>query len=100
MMMMWIPFMLFFTSSITYGNCKFELVFATTKYSVVLYFRYIYLSNNEKTGFKSRELKSVHIDAEGQYIRLVIHKNHINKFNVYNQVMRFLLLFLFFQLLS
>nr|CAB3229838.1 centrosomal protein of 104 kDa [Phallusia mammillata] len=47
---------------------------------------YIYLSNNEKTGFKSRELKSVHVDAEGRYIRLVIHKNHINKFNLYNQI--------------
>ncbi|CAK8671857.1 centrosomal protein of 104 kDa-like isoform X2 [Clavelina lepadiformis] len=47
---------------------------------------YIYLSNNEKTGFKSRELKSVHIDAEGQYLRLVVHKNHLNKYNLYNQV--------------
>uniref|UniRef100_H2Z820 Centrosomal protein of 104 kDa n=1 Tax=Ciona savignyi TaxID=51511 RepID=H2Z820_CIOSA len=47
---------------------------------------YIYLSNNEKTGFKSRELKSVHVDADGEYLRLVVHKNHMNKFNLYNQV--------------
>jgi len=46
---------------------------------------YIYLSNNEKTGFKSRELKSVHVDAEGQYVRVLIHKSHPNKFNTYNQ---------------
>jgi len=46
---------------------------------------YIYLSNNEKTGFKSRELKSVHVDTEGQYIRILVHKNHLNKFNIYNQ---------------
>nr|XP_018668059.1 centrosomal protein of 104 kDa isoform X1 [Ciona intestinalis] len=47
---------------------------------------YIYLSNNEKTGFKARELKSVHVDADGHFLRLVVHKNHMNKFNLYNQV--------------
>ena len=44
------------------------------------------LSDNEKTGFKARELKSVHVDAIGVYLKLVIHKNHINKHNLYNQV--------------
>jgi len=53
---------------------------------VTFCFSYIYLSSNEKTGFKSRELKSVHVDAEGRYIRMIIHKNHMNKFNLYNQV--------------
>jgi len=46
---------------------------------------YIYLSNNEKTGFKSRELKSVHVNTEGLFVRVLIHKNHLNKFNIYNQ---------------
>ncbi|XP_039259269.2 centrosomal protein of 104 kDa-like [Styela clava] len=47
---------------------------------------YIYLSSNEKTGYKSRELKSVHVDTEGTMLKLVLHKNHLNKFNLYNQV--------------
>ncbi|KAJ8021473.1 hypothetical protein HOLleu_38689 [Holothuria leucospilota] len=47
---------------------------------------YVTMSDNERTSFKARELKSVHVDAVGQYVRLVLHKNYINKFNLYNQV--------------
>ncbi|XP_067659383.1 centrosomal protein of 104 kDa-like isoform X2 [Haliotis asinina] len=47
---------------------------------------YVSLSDNEKTGYKARELKSVHVDAVGVYLKLIIHKNHVNKFNLYNQV--------------
>lgn len=44
------------------------------------------LSDNEKTGFKARELKSVQVDAVGVFLKLNIHKNHMNKYNMYNQV--------------
>ena len=44
------------------------------------------LSDNEKTGYKARELKSVHVDAVGSFLRLNIHKNHINRQNLCNQV--------------
>ena len=44
------------------------------------------MSDNEKTGFKARELKSVQVDAVGVFLKLNIHKNHINKYNMYNQV--------------
>ncbi|GFO45194.1 centrosomal protein of 104 kda-like isoform x4, partial [Plakobranchus ocellatus] len=47
---------------------------------------YVSLSDNEKTGFKARELKSVHVDAVGHFLKLNIHKNHVNKHNLYNQV--------------
>lgn len=47
---------------------------------------YVSLSDNEKTGFKARELKSVQVDAVGVFLKLNIHKNHINKYNLYNQV--------------
>ncbi|XP_071482021.1 centrosomal protein of 104 kDa-like [Diadema antillarum] len=47
---------------------------------------FVTLSENSKTGFKARELKSVHVDAIGKYLRLVIYKNHVNKYNMYNQV--------------
>ncbi|XP_071772798.1 centrosomal protein of 104 kDa [Centroberyx gerrardi] len=47
---------------------------------------YVSLSDNEKTGFKSRELKSVHVDAIGTYLRITFHRNHTNRYNLYNQV--------------
>lgn len=48
--------------------------------------RYVSLSDNEKTAFKSRELKSVHVDAVGTYLRITFHRNHVNRYNHYNQV--------------
>ncbi|KFP26046.1 Centrosomal protein of 104 kDa [Colius striatus] len=47
---------------------------------------YVALSDNEKTGFEARELKSVYIDAVGQYLKLIFHKNYVNKYNLYGQV--------------
>ncbi|KAM9350454.1 centrosomal protein of 104 kDa [Symphorus nematophorus] len=47
---------------------------------------YVSLSDNEKTGFKARELKSVHVDAIGTYLRITLHRNHVNRYNQYNQV--------------
>ncbi|XP_034162529.1 centrosomal protein of 104 kDa isoform X2 [Pangasianodon hypophthalmus] len=46
---------------------------------------YVSLSTNEKTGFRARELKSVHVDAVGTYLKLTFHKNHVNQYNIYNQ---------------
>jgi len=48
--------------------------------------RYVALSPNDKTGFRARELKSIHVDAVGCFVKFVIHKNHINKHNSFNQV--------------
>eukprot|EP00116_Pleurobrachia_bachei_P001777 sb/3462039/ len=47
---------------------------------------YISFEPNEKTSFKARELKSVHLDCEGVFIKLVCHKNHVNNLNIFNQV--------------
>ncbi|KAM4609915.1 centrosomal protein of 104 kDa [Polymixia lowei] len=47
---------------------------------------YVSLSDNEKTGFKARELKSVHVDAVGMYLKITLHRNHDNRYNLYNQV--------------
>ncbi|XP_035500874.2 centrosomal protein of 104 kDa isoform X1 [Scophthalmus maximus] len=47
---------------------------------------YVSLSDNEKTGFKARELKSVHVDAVGTYLRITFHTNHVNGYNHHNQV--------------
>ncbi|XP_051950699.1 centrosomal protein of 104 kDa isoform X2 [Xyrauchen texanus] len=47
---------------------------------------YVSLSDNEKTSFRARELKSVHVDAVGAYLKLTFHRNHANQYNIYNQV--------------
>lgn len=47
---------------------------------------YVSLCDNEKTSFKARELKSVHVDVIGTYLRLTLHKNHVNRHNRYHQV--------------
>jgi len=47
---------------------------------------YLSLDSNDRSGFRARELKSVYIDATGQYLKLCMHKCFINKYNLYNQV--------------
>eukprot|EP00727_Mastigamoeba_balamuthi_P010038 m51a1_g5657 hypothetical protein (877) ;mRNA; f:885861-891212 len=44
------------------------------------------LSPNEKTGFKARELKSVHIEQQALFVKIVLHKCYQNQPNVYSQV--------------
>jgi len=39
--------------------------------------------------FQARELKSIHLDAEGHFVKLILHKNHVNKYNIYNQASSF-----------
>uniref|UniRef100_A0A668AZ19 Centrosomal protein of 104 kDa n=1 Tax=Myripristis murdjan TaxID=586833 RepID=A0A668AZ19_9TELE len=51
---------------------------------------YVCLSDNEKTGFKARELKSIHVDAIGLYLRITFHRNHVNRYNLYNQVLLYM----------
>ncbi|TPP62781.1 hypothetical protein FGIG_07563 [Fasciola gigantica] len=47
---------------------------------------YVSLSDNRSTEFKARELKSVHVDAMGTFVQLLLHKNYTNEHNLYNQV--------------
>eukprot|EP00240_Pyramimonas_obovata_P012838 CAMPEP_0118939966 /NCGR_PEP_ID=MMETSP1169-20130426/30302_1 /TAXON_ID=36882 /ORGANISM="Pyramimonas obovata, Strain CCMP722" /LENGTH=261 /DNA_ID=CAMNT_0006884353 /DNA_START=264 /DNA_END=1045 /DNA_ORIENTATION=+ len=47
---------------------------------------YLSFDSNEKSAFKARELKSVHVNTAAHVMRLVLHKCHINKLNIYNQV--------------
>lgn len=57
----------------------FEIYFFYNKKTIIK------LSNNF-VKLQARELKSIHLDAEGQFVKLLIHKNHVNRYNLYNQV--------------
>ena len=47
---------------------------------------YLSLDSNESSSYKARELKTVFVDYEGEYVRLLVHRNFVNKYNHYNQV--------------
>ncbi|KAG5899830.1 hypothetical protein JTB14_012301 [Gonioctena quinquepunctata] len=51
------------------------------------YLGYITLSTNENTDFKSRELKSANVPKnQVTYVKMNLHKNHLNRHNEYKQV--------------
>ena len=47
---------------------------------------YIKLSSNEETKFKARELRKVHVDIFTKRLKLILHKNYSNSFNLFCQV--------------
>jgi hypothetical protein len=49
-------------------------------------FSYTILDDNSRSNYKARELKSIHIDCEAEFIKLVIKDCYVNELNLYNQV--------------
>ena len=47
---------------------------------------YISLDDNARSEFKARELKSIHLDDVGNFMKLIIHQPYVNKYNLYGQV--------------
>lgn len=47
---------------------------------------YLSFDSNERSNHQARELKSVHVTVDAELVRLVIHRCHVNKLNIYNQV--------------
>ncbi|ORX61854.1 hypothetical protein DM01DRAFT_1331327 [Hesseltinella vesiculosa] len=47
---------------------------------------YVCFDSNARAQFRARELKSIKINADGEYIRLVVRQCHQNRLNTYNQV--------------
>jgi len=47
---------------------------------------HVSFSDNSATNFSSRELKNVHVDAVGRFLKLRFEKNYVNKLNLFNQV--------------
>ncbi len=59
------------------GDCPDDDVnYQSAKYTRL---GYVELSPNVRTDFKARELKSVHVDAEGTFLKFVLHKNFVNR---------------------
>lgn len=47
---------------------------------------YLSFDSNEKSNHQARELKSVHVNVSAFLVKFVIHRCHVNKLNIYNQV--------------
>ncbi|KAI9490222.1 hypothetical protein BDB00DRAFT_562985 [Zychaea mexicana] len=47
---------------------------------------YVSLDNNTRAQYRARELKSIKVNADGEYVRLVVRSCHRNRLNTYNQV--------------
>lgn len=47
---------------------------------------YLSFDSNERSNHQARELKSVHVTVDAELVKLVIHRCHVNKLNIYNQV--------------
>ena len=47
---------------------------------------FIGLSDNVSTGFRARELKTVHLDFHGDLLKFQFNQNFVNPLNLYNQV--------------
>ena len=46
------------------------------------------LDSNERSGFQARELKTVYVPraSEGCFLKLLLHRCHVNEHNLYNQL--------------
>ncbi|KAK9803394.1 hypothetical protein WJX72_004936 [[Myrmecia] bisecta] len=47
---------------------------------------FLSFDSNERSGHQARELKSVHVNTTAFVLRLLVHRCHTNKLNIYNQV--------------
>ena len=47
---------------------------------------YLSLDSNERSAYKARELKSVYLKSKGVFMKLLLHKCHVNALNLHNQV--------------
>jgi hypothetical protein len=46
---------------------------------------YVSLDPNERSNFQARELKTVQFNANGLFLKLIIHKCSVNRLNIYSQ---------------
>lgn len=49
-------------------------------------FRFLTLKSNAESNYMARELKTVHIDNEATFVKMLLHQCYINERNIYSQV--------------
>ena len=72
-------------SIIEFVNC-FEQKINEQKYYREKKIGYIRLSSNEESNFKARELRKIHVNIFTKRLKLLLHKNYSNAYNIFCQV--------------
>lgn len=72
--------------TLTKWNLKNWGIFDKKSFIIHFFSSFIKFEENLSTEHKARELKTIHIEAEGEFIKMEIQKCHINNLNLYNQV--------------
>jgi centrosomal protein CEP104 len=47
---------------------------------------YIRMDTNSKTNYKAREFRKIYVDTTCFYLKIVLNKNYVNRYNIFNQV--------------
>jgi len=47
---------------------------------------YIRMDNNQRSNYKAREFRKVFVESRCVYLKIILHKNYVNRYNVFNQV--------------
>lgn len=73
------------------GTCENALEAPSLQSASFRRLGYLSLDSNERSQYRARELKDVNLsksgkDTRAQFLRLIIHENHINSLNIHGQV--------------
>lgn len=73
------------------GSCQNALETPSLQSASFRRLGYLSLDSNERSQYRARELKDVNLsksgkDTRAQFLRLIIHENHINSLNIHGQV--------------
>lgn len=73
------------------GTCQNALEAPSLQSASFRRLGYLSLDSNERSQYRARELKDVNLsksgkDTRAQFLRLIIHENHINSLNIHGQV--------------
>jgi len=81
-----IEFYSYYPSTSVNGGVAYPDIFNNYKRVTFQKLGYIRMETNSRTNYKAREFRKVFINTNCIYLKLVLQKNHLNKYNVFNQV--------------
>jgi centrosomal protein CEP104 len=81
-----IEFYSYYPSSSTSGGVSYPDIYNNYKRVTFQKLGYIRMDTNSRTNYKAREFRKVFINTNCIYLKLVLNKNYVNKYNIFNQV--------------
>jgi centrosomal protein CEP104 len=81
-----IEFYSYYPSTSVNGGATYPDIYNNYKRVTFQKLGYIRMDTNSRTNYKAREFRKVFINTNCIYLKLVLQKNYLNKYNVFNQV--------------